>query len=81
MKHPAAENALKFWHTETANASWKNLFDIRRSFNSVDVHGRRTIFDIAGNKFRLIARVNFRQQTVFVLHILTHSEYDKGDWK
>ena len=81
MKHPGSKGPLSFWYTETSHAAWKNLFDIRKSFNSVDAYGRRTISDIAGNKFRLVARVNFRQQTVFVLYILTHSEYDKGDWK
>jgi mRNA interferase HigB len=47
----------------------------------VDMHGRRTIFDVGGNKCRLIARVNFEQKLVFVLHVLTHPEYDKGGWK
>ena len=80
-KHSAAESALRFWYTEVSHASWKNILDIRKSFNSVDIHERRTIFDIGGNKFRLIARVNFRRQVVFVLYVLTHDEYNKGDWK
>jgi mRNA interferase HigB len=46
----------------------------------VDMHRRRTIFDVGGNKYRLIARVNFEQKLVFVLHVLTHPEYDKGGW-
>ena len=43
--------------------------------------GRRTVFNIHGNAYRLIARVNFVTQRVFILHVLTHKEYDKGDWK
>jgi mRNA interferase HigB len=43
--------------------------------------GRRTVFNIAGNKYRLIARVNYQTQRVFVLYILTHAEYDQRDWK
>jgi mRNA interferase HigB len=66
-KHPEAEGALKFWYTETSHASWKNLSDIRKSFNTVDMHGRRTIFDVGGNKYRLIARVNFEQKIVLVV--------------
>jgi mRNA interferase HigB len=43
--------------------------------------GRRTVFNIAGNKHRLIARVNYFTQRVFVLYLLTHSQYDEGAWK
>lgn len=39
------------------------------------------MFNIKGNSYRLIARVNYRTQRVFILHILTHADYDKGDWK
>jgi mRNA interferase HigB len=81
MRHPAAEGPLRFWYGEASHASWKNLMNVRKSFNSVDMHGRRTIFNIGGNKFRLIARVNFQQQVVFVLHVFTHDEYSKGEWK
>ena len=41
----------------------------------------RTVFNIHGNDYRLIARVNYSTKRVFVLHILTHAQYDKGDWK
>jgi mRNA interferase HigB len=81
MKHRAAEESLAFWHTQVSHASWKNIFEVRKSFNSVDIYKRRTIFDIGGNKYRLIARVNFKKQVVYVLYVLTHAEYDKGDWK
>jgi mRNA interferase HigB len=39
------------------------------------------VFNIHGNNYRLIARVNYRAQRVFILHILTHAAYDKGGWK
>jgi len=39
------------------------------------------VFNIGGNKYRLIARIDYRGQQVFILYILTHKEYDKGDWK
>jgi mRNA interferase HigB len=50
-------------------------------YATADLVGRRTVFNIAGNKYRLIARINYRAQLVFVLYILTHSEYDLGNWK
>jgi mRNA interferase HigB len=48
---------------------------------NADLVGRRTVCNVAGNKYRLIARVNDQTQRVFVLHLLTHAEYDKGAWK
>jgi mRNA interferase HigB len=42
---------------------------------------RRTVFNIAGNKYRLIARVNYLSRRIFILHILKHAEYEKGAWK
>ena len=50
-------------------------------YHNADLVGRRTIFNIAGNKYRLIARVNYQTQRIFVLRILTHAEYDRGDGK
>jgi mRNA interferase HigB len=43
--------------------------------------GRRTVFNIYGNDYRMIARVNYRTKRVFILNILTHVEYGKGEWK
>lgn len=65
----------------TRRAEWRDFTELRRDFGSADPVGRRTVFNIAGNKYRLIARVNYRTQKVFILHIMTHDEYSKGDWK
>jgi mRNA interferase HigB len=54
---------------------------MKQDYPSADFVGRKTVFNIAGNKFRLIARVNYQSRRVFVLHILTHKEYDRGAWK
>ena len=59
----------------------KELFQAIQSFQHAEVVGRRTVFNIHGNHYRLIARVNCRTKRVFVLYILTHAEYSKGDWK
>jgi len=52
-----------------------------RDFSHADLVGRRTVFNVHGNNYRLIARVNYLTQRVFILDILTHSEYSKGNWK
>jgi mRNA interferase HigB len=78
--HPQAETALRAWYTIVNASDWKHLPDLKQSFPSADLVGRRTVFDILGNRFRLIARVNYQTKLVFVLHVLTHVEYDQKKW-
>ncbi len=62
-------------------AAWQSSVDVRDSFGDSDRVGERTVFNIAGNRYRLIAFISFRQQIVYVKAILTHREYDKGAWR
>ncbi len=80
-QYPNSKNSLRSWHVITKNAAWKCLADVKQVYPSADLVGRRTVFNISGNHYRLIARINYKAQIVFVLHIITHTEYDKGDWK
>jgi mRNA interferase HigB len=79
--HAAALAPLLNWYRITRRANWDSLADVRRDFAHADVVGRRTVFNVHGNDYRLIARVNYKTKRVFILHVLTHAEYDKGDWK
>jgi mRNA interferase HigB len=79
--HPDAEEPLMHWYETTENAQWHNMAELRQSFPAADLVGRLTVFNIAGNKYRLIARVEYRWQRVFVRHIMPHADYDKGGWK
>lgn len=72
---------LMNWYRITKRADWGSLADVRSDFAHADIVGRRTVFNIHGNNYRLIARVNYKTKRVFILHILTHVEYSKGDWK
>lgn len=54
---------------------------VKLDFAHADVVGRRTVFNIHGNDYRLVARVNYKTKRVFILYILTHAEYSKGGWK
>ena len=54
---------------------------MRAIFGSVDFVGAFAVFNIGGNKFRLIASVDYRRQIVYVKHVLTHKTYDEGNWK
>ena len=79
-RHKKALVPLMNWYRITRRADWKSLVEVRRDFAHADLVGRRTVFNIHGNDYRLIARVNYQSKRVFILNILTHSEYNKGDW-
>ena len=80
-QHPDSGPSLSNWLHTTRKAKWQSFAQLRTDFGSADQVGRRTVFDIGGNKYRLIARVNYRTQRVFILHIMKHSKYSKGEWK
>ena len=79
-KYPDAEAALMKWYNEIQAADWRNFSELKKAFNTADaVANDRYIFDIKGNQYRLIALINFKVRTVFILFIGTHKEYDKID--
>lgn len=77
-KHEDCKEQLLTWHKITANAKWNGIKDIKNYFNSVDcVKDNLFIFNIKGNKYRLVVDFNFRLQFAFIKFIGTHAEYDK----
>lgn len=81
LSHRDASVPLRAWYTVARGASWQNLADVKRVYPATDLVGRYTVFNIKGNKYRLIARIVYRSQTVFIIGVLTHEEYDLGKWK
>jgi len=81
QRHPDAKASLESWYAVVRRANWKTPAELKQVYHSADLVERRTVFNIAGNKYRLVARVNYQTQRVFVLYLLTHAEYDKGAWK
>lgn len=79
--HRDAESSLMAWYKTAQKAVWRNLADVRQVYPSADPVGRYTVFNIRGNNYRLIARINYRSQTLFVVAVMTHKEYDLGKWK
>ena len=79
--HADARPSLESWYRVVRKAAWKSPAELKAVYANADFVGRRTIFNISGNKYRLIARVNYESQRVFVLYILTHPEYDRGAWR
>ena len=80
-KFADAKSALQVWFDTAVDADWKTLQDIRKSFPATDMVGALAIFNIRGNKYRLIVRMVFQYKRVYVKEFLTHAEYDKGAWK
>jgi mRNA interferase HigB len=81
QKHSDAKASLEAWYGVVRRGNWKSPAEMKQVYHNADLVGRRTVFNIAGNKYRLIVRVNYFSQRVFVLFLLTHSEHDKGAWK
>lgn len=79
-KHADAEQQLKTWYHEAEKAKWKNHNDIKKEYPSASVlKNNRVCFNIKGNKYRLIIRINFDVQIAWIRFIGTHAEYDKID--
>jgi mRNA interferase HigB len=79
--HPQAISPLDAWYRSVLRARWQNLAEARKVLPHADPVDGLTVFNIGGNKYRLVARVNYRTRKVFIRAILTHAEYDKGEWK
>jgi len=79
--HPQARNPLEDWYDAMLEGKWKNSAELREHFPSADQVRRCTVFNVGGNKYRLITRVNYRAQIVFVGFVLTHEEYNLEKWK
>lgn len=79
-KHRDAEVALKLWFKTVEKATWKNPAEVKEVYRSADpIANNRIIFDIKGNKYRIIAHIHFERQQLFIRFVGTHAEYDKVD--
>ena len=79
--HPDCETALVQWFQEMRRASFSNIQEVRAIFPHADKVGKFAVFNIGGNKGRLIAAIHSNQKKIYIRHVLTHVEYDKGAWK
>ncbi len=78
--HADSENVLKSWHKEAEEAKWKNPKQIKRMYPSASfLNNNRVVFNIKGNKYRLIVSINYDYGIVWIRFIGTHAEYDKID--
>ena len=78
-----AEGPLRAWHTHASKkaVAWQLWGDVKADFNSASLVGNCIVFNIGGNKYRLVTRILFASQKVFILKVMTHKEYDADKWK
>ncbi|WP_223826345.1 type II toxin-antitoxin system HigB family toxin [Spongiibacter pelagi] len=79
--HPQAAEPLQAWRKLVECRSYVNFADLRNVFRGIDKVGDLHVFNIGGNKFRLIAFIQFTHQICYIKAVLTHAEYDKEQWK
>lgn len=77
--YSALVSSLRAWRKVVEDAKWKSFNDVRRVYRSADLVGDRIVFDICGNNFRIVARVDYEFGLVLVKFIGTHDEYDQID--
>ena len=79
--HPDCESALAKWYRLVRSGSFSSFVDLRRIFPSADQVGKLTVFNVGGNKVRVIAAIHYNRGKVYLRAVLTHLEYDTGNWK
>jgi mRNA interferase HigB len=85
-KFPDAELPLRHWYRIAISVRWRSLQDVRKAYPHADgVRTRKgdtlTVINIGGNKYRLLVRIRYDFQLINVRCLLTHREYDEGDWR
>ena len=85
-QHPDAETPLREWYKIAREAEWHSLQDVRKTYPTADAvtadsGATVTVFNIGGNKFRLITSIWCRGQQIYIKMVLTHPEYSKEKWK
>lgn len=79
-RHPRARGPLEAWHQEVAQADWMSPSAVKDHFRSASmVQGNRVVFNIAGNQYRLVVKINYPYRIVYIRFIGTHADYDAID--
>lgn len=79
--HPDTRTALQQWHRLIKSRDYSSFADLKSVFPSADQVGKLTVFNIGGNKARLITAIHYNRRKVYIRAVLTHQEYDHGKWK
>jgi mRNA interferase HigB len=80
-RYPDSRSSLLRWYKIVQKMDFSSFDELRQTFPSADKVGDFIVFNIGGNKNRLIAAVHFNGKKLFIRHVLSHAEYDRGSWK
>jgi mRNA interferase HigB len=78
---PDVSQQIEAWIVSVAQERWRNLENVRTTFRDAEAVGNFTVFNIKGNKYRLIVGIDYEDGTIYFKYLLTHAEYDKDKWK
>ena len=79
--HPETATALEYWYRVMKQHGFDSFAELKTTFASVDKVGKLTVFNIGGNKVRLIAAIHYNTHKVYIRAVLTHQEYDFTKWR
>lgn len=80
-RYPDSQTSLDNWYRAATKAMWQSIAEVKDVFPHADAVYDCTVFNIGGNKYRLIGAIRYDRQVIYVKHVLTHQDYDKGAWK
>ncbi len=80
-EHPETRSALEHWYRNMKQHNFASLAEVRTVFPTADKVGKLTVFNIGGNRTRLIAAIHYNRRKVYIRGVLTHAEYDRGTWR
>jgi mRNA interferase HigB len=81
QKYPACKSGLESWYRIIKQSNFNTIAELHKVFPCADQVGKFTVFNIVGNKARLIVAFHYNTQRVYIRHVLTHAEYDRNKWK
>lgn len=80
-KYPETKTALAHWYRLVKKTRFVNFSELKAMFPSADVVGKLTVFNIGGNKVRLVSAIHYNRGRIYIRAVLTHGEYEQGKWK
>ena len=80
-KYPEAKTALARWYSLAKHNDFSTFAELRAKFPSADQVGKLTVFNVGGNRVRLIAAIHYNRKKIYIRAVLTHAEYNEGKWK
>ena len=79
--YPGISQTIEVWYAVVRKAKWEKLEDVKKVYRDAEAVGNFTVFNLRGNKYRLIVGIDYVSQTIYYKYLLTHADYDKNRWK